>query len=69
MKITKNHRKVEKALNHIVYWDSNLYGYFNNEFGNKAYVELRYNDDNSVIKVGVQDLDISNQFTYFYIDV
>jgi hypothetical protein len=69
MKITKNHRKVEKALNHIIYWQGNTFGYFNNELGNKASVELKYNDDNTKIRVGVQDLDISNQYTYFYLDI
>lgn len=63
MKITKNHRKVEKALNHIVYWNSNLFGYYNNNNGNKVDVKLSYNDDNTRIKVSIQDLDISNQYT------
>ena len=69
MKLNKTHRKVEKTINRIVFWDSNLTGYFNNEQGNKSYVKLTYNDDNSKIKVEMQDFDISNIPYTIYLEV
>jgi hypothetical protein len=69
MKITKNHKNVEKTINKFIWWDSHITGYFNNDLGNRAYIHLNFNDDNTKIKVGVQDFDISNQFNYFYLEV